>query len=199
MGVPGHTGPYDAIVIGASFGGPPAIEKILTALPRKFPTPIAICQHISPGFTAGWADRLNTLCSLKVVEIAKTMQVERGRVYVAPAGFQTRFTRSGKVVYLRADPDYADSLYVPSIDQMMTSASRAFGSHLLGVLLTGLGNDGSAGMLAIREMGGYTIAEAAETAASDSMPSSAARAGAVIEQLPLPRIIDRILEFAGKQ
>lgn len=198
-GVPAHTGPYDAVVIGASFGGPPAIEQILGPLPRKFPVPIAICQHISPGFTRGWAERLNHISKLRVIEVTKTTQVEPGRVYVAPAGMQTRFTRSGKVVYLRADPDFADSLYVPSIDQFMASASRAYGSHLLAVILTGLGSDGAAGILEVRRMGGYTIAESAQTAASSSMPDAAVLAGAVVERLPLPAIAKKILGLAEKR
>lgn len=196
LGTPSHMGPYDAVIIGASFGGPPAVEAVLSELPRKFPAPIAICQHICPGFTAGWAARLNRITKLKVSEAKSGTMIEPGHVYVAPAGYQTRFTRVGKEVYLRVDEDYADSLYVPSVDQMMRSAPAAFGSHTLGILLTGLGSDGASGMLAIRQAGGYTIAESADTAASHSMPGSAVELGAVVEQLPIGKVASRVIELS---
>lgn len=195
IGVPGHTGPYDAIIIGASFGGPTAIEHILKQMPRKFPTPVMICQHIAAGFTSSWADRLNKHSKLRVAEASAGTVIKPGHAYIAPAGLQTRFTRVGTSFYLRVDEDFADSLHVPSIDMMMSSAAHAFGNKVLAILLTGLGDDGAAGMLAIRQAGGYTIAESEETAASHSMPLAAANRGAVIEQLPLDRIVERMLEL----
>lgn len=195
MGVPAHTGPYDVVVVGASFGGPPAVSKLLEALPAGFSAPVVVVQHITPGFTAGWAERLSERCALPVVEAANRMRLEHGHVYIAPAGMQTRFAKGALGPFMRVDPDFADSLHVPSVDIMMSSAAATFCSHTLAVLLTGLGSDGACGMLAVREAGGYTIAEAASTAASYSMPGAAAGLGAVVEVLPLDAVISRVIEL----
>lgn len=200
VGVPAHTGPYDAVVIGASFGGPPAVSKLLAALPADYPTPVAICQHITAGFTSIWAERLADNCALPVIEAADGMIFEPGRVYIAPSGFQTRFGPGvGGRVRFRVDVDFADSLYVPSVDFLMSSAAQAFGSHTLAALLTGLGHDGACGMLAIRQAGGYTLAESEATAASFSMPGAAAGLGAVVELLPLDRVIARLVELGSRR
>jgi two-component system chemotaxis response regulator CheB len=97
----------------------------------------------------------------------------------------------------RLDADFADSLHVPAIDVLFSSAADSFGSGTLAVLLTGLGRDGTSGMLRVREAGGYTIGEAESTAASYSMPGSAAEAGAVVQELPLDRIGARLSALAA--
>lgn len=200
MGVPAHTGPFDAVVVGASFGGPPAVTKLLDALPADFPAPVAVCQHITAGFTKMWAERLSQSCALPVIEASDGMRVQPGHVYIAPAGFHTRFARGvGQHRTFRVDADFADSLYVPSVDILMSSAAQVFGSHVLAALLTGLGHDGACGMLAIREAGGYTIAESEATAASYSMPGAAAGMGAVVEVLPLDRVIARVVELGSRR
>ncbi len=196
-GVPAHTGPYDLVVVGASFGGPPAVEDLLRALPRDYPSPVVICQHIVAGFTKGWAERLDEHCKLQVLEAANTQKIEPGRVYIAPSGFQTRVGKGALGGFFRVQPDFADSLYVPSIDMLMSSAAQTFGSHTLAALLTGLGSDGACGMLAVREAGGYTIAESAATAKSFSMPESAMGVGGVVEMLPIQGVIRRIVELGS--
>lgn len=198
-GVPANTGPFDALVIGASFGGPRAVERILVALPRRFRLPVAVCQHITPGMTSLWADALCSKCRVKVVEAVSHAAFEPGTVHIAPAGKQMRLFKAGGRSMVRLDPDFADSLHVPSIDVLFSSAAQTFGSRTLAVVLTGLGNDGTIGMLQIRQAGGYTIGESVETAASYSMPGSAHEAGAVVEQLPLDRIADRIIELGSVQ
>jgi two-component system chemotaxis response regulator CheB len=183
-------------VIGASFGGPRAVESILSAFPRYFPLPIAVCQHMTEGMTGMWAERLSHVCPFPVVEGTARAKFRPGTAYVAPAGRQMRLLAGPNGTQLRVDPDFADSLHVPSIDILFSSAADALGSRVLAVLLTGLGNDGASGMLRIRLAGGYTIAESAETAVSHSMPGSAVNAGAVVEQLPLQRIAERVMTLA---
>ncbi len=200
QGVPANTGPYDALVIGASFGGPPAVEALLGALPRRFPVPVAVCQHITEGFTTAWAQRLDAKCKLPVAEAQHRAVFEPGRVWIAPTGRHLRFMRAGREpARMRLDEDFADSLHVPSIDIMFSSAAATFGSCVLAVLLTGLGSDGATGMLAIRRAGGYTLAESAATAASHSMPGAAVGLGAVVEELPLPAIIERVVELGARR
>lgn len=196
-GVPAHTGPFDVLAIGASFGGPRAIDAILTALPRDFPLPVAICQHITPGMTHSWANALCSKCRIRVVEASDRARLEPATAYIAPAGLQMRLMRTAVSPVVRLDPDFADSLHVPSLDVLFSSAASEFGSRTLAVVLTGLGSDGSSGMLHVRQAGGYTICESSDTAASYSMPGSAYEAGAIVEQLPLERIVERVIELGS--
>lgn len=196
-GVPSHTGPFDALVIGASFGGPKALETILCALPDDFPLPIAVCQHITSGMTGIWAHTLSGKCEVSVVEAQNRTRFERGVVYIAPAGMQMQLVKGKVANMIRIEEDFADSLHVPSVDVLFSSAAETFGSHTLAVILTGLGCDGTSGILRIRQAGGYTIAESEETAASYSMPGSAVQAGAIVEELPLHRIASRLRALAA--
>jgi len=170
-----------AVLIGASTGGPPVVEQIVRALPADFPAPVAICQHMSPGFIAQWAERLDPLCWLTVKEAQNGERFERGHVYIAPVGRHLGFFRDGEGVRLRLEPDAADSVFVPSIDYMFSSAAEVIASRALGVLLTGIGADGALGLLALRRTGAYTLIEDPETASAPSMPEAAAELGAAVE------------------
>lgn len=184
--------PAAAVVIGASTGGPPVVEQILRALPLHFPAPIAICQHMSPGFVEQWAERLDPLCWLHVKEADHGEPFERGTVYLAPQGRHLRFWRDATGPRIRLDADAAGSVHVPCIDFAFTSAAEVFGSRALGVLLTGLGSDGALGLQALRRVGAYTIVEDPASAVAPSMPSSAIEAGAALEIVPaagLPRVL----------
>lgn len=180
------------MLIGASTGGPPIVERILRALPADFPAPVAVCQHMSPGFVERWAERLDPLCWLKVKEAEDGERFVRGTVYLAPIGRHLRFKGRGRDARIRLDADFADAFFCPSIDYMLSSAAEAFGSRSLGVLLTGLGSDGALGMLALRRAGGYTLIQSPDSATAPSMPTQAADLGAAVESVSLeeiPRII----------
>lgn len=184
--------PAAAVIIGASTGGPPVVEQILRALPLDFPAPIAICQHMSPGFVEQWAERLDPLCWLRVKEAENGEVFERGSVYLAPVGRHLRFWRDNTGPRIRLDHDFADSIHVPCIDFTLSSAAEIFGSRALGVLLTGLGQDGALGLQALRRAGAYTIAQDPASAVAASMPASAIEIGAALEVVPadeLPRVI----------
>jgi two-component system chemotaxis response regulator CheB len=181
-----------AVIIGASTGGPPVLERILRALPADFPAPIAICQHMSPGFVEQWAERLDPLCWLKVKEAENGEVFEKGTVYIAQVGCHMRFFRDSAGPRIRLDHDAAGSPHVPGIDFAFSSAAEAFGSRALGVLLTGLGVDGSQGMLALRRASAYTIVEDPATAVAPGMPLSAIALGAAVETVTtvdLPKVI----------
>jgi len=196
VGVPLGSVPLDAVVIGASTGGPPMVEQILRDLPRDFRAPVAICQHMPPGFTQAWAERLDSICRLRVKEARFGDVFEAGTAYVAPIGKHMRVQRENKHAALTLDADFADSLHVPSIDILMSSVAQAFGSRALGVLLTGLGQDGALGLLAVRRAGGHTITEAEDSAVAYSMPGSAVELGAAAEEVSAsemgPVIIERV-------
>lgn len=184
--------PAAAVVIGASTGGPPVVERILRALPLDFPAPIAVCQHMSQGFVEQWAERLGPLCWLRVKEADHGEPFERGTVYLAPQGRHLRFWRDTTGPRVRLDTDSTGSIHVPCIDVAFTSAAETFGSRAIGVLLTGLGHDGALGMQALRRVGAYTIAETPASAVAPSMPSAAIELGAALEVVPtaeLPRVV----------
>ncbi|HEY7683033.1 MAG TPA: chemotaxis response regulator protein-glutamate methylesterase [Gemmatimonadales bacterium] len=176
-------------VIGASTGGPVAIQSILERLPADFPVPIVVVQHMPPGFTRAFAARLNTLCRLQVSEAVDGVRLERGRVLIAPAGWHLRLTRS-LVVALSTDPN--GMRHVPSVDVLFKSAARARPGRTLGVLLTGMGDDGAEGMAVIRAGGGIAIAESESTCAVYGMPRVAVERGATSAVLPLPAIAEML-------
>lgn len=194
-GVPANTESFEILVVGASFGGPKAIESVLCGFSSPLNVPVVVCQHITPGMTGIWAESLSSRCGLKAVEATSRSRLEPGVVHIAPAGLQMRVYKGALGPTARLDEDFADSLHVPSIDVLFSSAAQAFGSATLAVLLTGLGSDGSAGMAQVRTAGGYTIGESEHTAVSYSMPGSARNAGGVVEELPLTRIPKRLVEL----
>jgi two-component system chemotaxis response regulator CheB len=185
--------PCEVCVIGASTGGPVALQGILERLPADFPLPIVIVQHMPVGFTAPFAERLDRLSRLQVSEAVEGDRLRPGRVLVAPAGRHLRFT-SGLGVTLPAEP--ADAKHIPSVDLTMNSAARVRPGKALGILMTGMGHDGADGMAAIRASGGFTIGESEASCVVYGMSRAAQARGAVDCLLPLPDII-ALLESLG--
>ena len=180
-------------VIGASTGGPAALQYILERLPRDFPFPIAIVQHMPVGFTGPFADRLDTLCKLDVAEAAEGSRLAPGRVLIAQAGRHLRL--SGNLTALLSD-EAQGARHVPSVDTLMKSADRVRRGRVLGVLLTGMGDDGAEGMSVIRAHGGVTLAENEESCAVFGMPPAAALRGAVDRMMSRQEIAE-VLTTAG--
>lgn len=185
----------EAVAIGASTGGPSALQMILSSFPADFAPAVLVSQHMPQGFTKSFADRLNKICALRIAEASDGDLVEPGRVYIAPGDRNIALSRLGDNVILKLLTPPSNDLYVPSVDVMMAHAARAYGSRSVGVLLTGMGNDGSAGMLEIMNKGGYTIAESEETAVVFGMPREAIAAGAVRKVLPLEEIPKEIMRY----
>jgi two-component system chemotaxis response regulator CheB len=195
----GDVPPIDAsrlalCVIGASTGGPAALQYLLERLPADFPLPVVVVQHMPPGFTRPFAQRLNGLCRLQVAEATEGEKLQPGRVLIAPAGLHLRLTRR-LVTVLTAEP--AGARHIPSIDVLMESASQARPGGVLGILLTGMGQDGAGGMMQIRAGRGVTIAESCDTCVVFGMPRAAVERGAVDWVLPLPQIATT-LESLGR-
>jgi two-component system chemotaxis response regulator CheB len=173
-------------VVGASTGGPVALQGILERIPAGFPLPIVIVQHMPVGFTQSFAARLNRLSRLQVSEAADGDQLRPGRVLVAPAGRHLRITRD-LVVQLATEA--ADAKHIPSVDIAMKSAVRARPGAVLGILLTGMGQDGAEGMATIRASGGFTIGESEASCVVYGMSRAAELRGGVDCMLPLPEIV----------
>jgi two-component system, chemotaxis family, protein-glutamate methylesterase/glutaminase len=182
----------EVCVIGASTGGPAALQRILERLPASFPLPVILVQHIPVGFTRPFAERLDSLCRLQVAEALEGERLRAGHVRVAPAGRHLRLT-SNLAVILASEP--ADAKHVPSIDLTLKSAARARPGRVLGVLLTGMGEDGADGMVAVRASGGLTLAESEESCVVYGMPRAAWSRGGADYLLPLPDIADFLMRI----
>jgi two-component system, chemotaxis family, protein-glutamate methylesterase/glutaminase len=183
--VPASLAQCDLCVIGTSTGGPPALQYIFERLPAAFPMPIAIVQHMPLGFTKPFADRLNTMCRLAVREARNGDSLIPGRALVAPAG-RHLVVAGDRTISLQDEP--TDTAHTPSVDVLMRSAARAWPGRVLGILLTGMGDDGAVGMAAIRAAGGVTLGESEASCVVYGMPRAARRLGAVEYERPLTEI-----------
>jgi two-component system chemotaxis response regulator CheB len=187
----------EQVVIGASTGGPPALQAIFAAIQRPLPFAFAVSQHMPPGFTRAFAERLNKCSALEIREAASGDVVRAGQVLIAPGGRNLLFRRSGADVVAQVVEPAVDQRYVPSVDAMFESASGIFGASLLSVVLTGMGNDGARGTAIIKEGGGQTLAEAEETSVVFGMPKEAIATGKVDKVVPLPQVCGEILRRCG--
>jgi two-component system chemotaxis response regulator CheB len=184
----------EVVAIGASTGGPQALQKILSRLPKDFSAPVLVVQHMPPGFTHSFAERLNQLCSVTVRVAVHGETIQPGVVYLAPAGLDMTVQRlSLAIVSICLSPQPSELLHIPSVDLMMKSAAQVFGKHALGVILTGMGSDGAEGVRAIHLQGGITIGQDAESCVVYGMPRACAEKGLLTRILPLSEIPAEIL------
>jgi two-component system chemotaxis response regulator CheB len=186
--------PIRMVGIIASTGGPAALQAVLGTLPATFPVPIVLVQHIAGGFVEGFAAWLGSVVALRVTIPKDGETAKAGHIYVAPADRHLKVELSR----LRLDTTAEVSSQRPSGTVLLRSLARSFGASALGVLLTGMGDDGALGLKEIRDAGGYTIAEAESTAVVYGMPKVAVQLGAVCESLPLPEIGPRVLQLASR-
>lgn len=182
------------VAIGTSTGGPKALQDIIPRLPKDFPVPTVIVQHMPPAFTAAFADRLNDLSKVRVKEAEEGEALKPGVVLVAP-GRGHLSVRRGRVgeCYVTIDENRPELIYRPSADVMMLSVADIFPGRALGVILTGMGNDGEKGMRAIKASGGRTLAQSEETCVVYGMPKAAVEAGAVDREVPLAEVVGEII------
>lgn len=190
--------PPGLVIIGTSTGGPPALDAVLAEMPADFPWPILVAQHMPAAFTASLARRLDTLCALRVVEVTRPTPLTPGCVYIARGDADmTVSRRTGGPVAL-STPSSSEHRWHPSVDRLVRSAAAVMPpERLVGVLMTGMGNDGARAMTDLRAAGGRTIAEAEETAVVWGMPGELVRAGGADVVAPLGDIADRILDMVG--
>lgn len=165
---------YDVLALGASTGGPRALASILFALPEDFPAGIVVAQHMPPGFTRTLAERLDRKSALEVREAEDGDRVRPGVALIGVGGRQLTVHRSGSDLVVRVPPEPGHLLHRPSVDVLFGSVAEAAGQRAVGVVLTGMGQDGAEGLKAIRQAGGRTLAEAEESAVIFGMPKAAA-------------------------
>lgn len=190
----------EAVAIGASTGGPAALQIILSSLPQNFPAAVLITQHMPKGFTASFAERLNRISPLQVKEAEDGDPVKAGTALICPGGAHMVLKRRNNSVKVSLMEPEGDDRYVPSVDLLLSSTADIFGPSAIGVILTGMGNDGKDGIVEIKRKGGYTIAEAESTAIIFGMPQEAIKTGLVDRVLPLNEIPEEITNMVmGKK
>jgi two-component system, chemotaxis family, protein-glutamate methylesterase/glutaminase len=189
---------YECVAIGTSTGGPVALSHVVPMLPISFPLPVLIVQHMPMGFTRPLADRLNAQSKIAVHEALNGMLLEAGSALVVPSGKQVALRRraAGETEVRLVDDD-GSSLHVPSVDVLMTEVALLYGSASLGVILTGMGQDGVRGLRKLKERGGYVLGQNEATCVVYGMPRAAAKEGLVDRELPLDDISPALLELSG--
>jgi len=184
---------FDIVVIGVSTGGPQGLKRLIPELPADLPVPVAIVMHMPVGYTEMYAQKLNELTPLRVVEAEEAQVVKAGTVYLAPAGRQLSFVREGTEVKTHLDVRPLDTPHRPSVDVLFQSAAEVFGERVLGVVMTGMGSDGRAGAAWIKARGGYILTEAEETCVVYGMPRSVVEAGLSDGAIPLDALASTIV------
>lgn len=187
---------FYAVAIGISTGGPKTIYDVLPLLPKNLNAAVFLVQHMPANFTRSYAERLNEYCEMRVVEAEEGMEVEPGIVYVGKGGYHLKLRKGSDVpkIWLSKFPNH---LFMPSADVMMESVVEFFGEKTVGVLMTGMGDDGANAMVKIKQTGGYCIAESEETAIVFGMPAEAIKRGGVHKVLPSYEIAKEIIRVVG--
>jgi two-component system chemotaxis response regulator CheB len=187
--------PRALIAVASSTGGPAALLHIFSRLPPAFPSAILVAQHMAASFTRTFAERLDRTTSISVREAVDGDLVTAGRAYVCPGGSCMAVRKENGVFRLDVAPPTPEDRYVPSANRLLASAAAAAGAKSVGIILTGMADDGVIGAGAIRRAGGLVLAESEETAVVFGMPAAAARAGHVQALLALPDLAARIAQL----
>lgn len=194
---PSSFGNVELIAIGASTGGTEAILEVVRQFPAKMPG-IVITQHMPPGFTSMYAERLDRICKLKVKEAAHGDRVMPGQILLAPGGLQMRVVKMGSGFSVSCTDEAKVSGHKPSVDVLFDSVASNVRDRAIGIILTGMGADGAAGLLRMRKAGAYTIGQNRETCVVYGMPMEAFRAGAVCTQSALSSIPQVVMSYFAK-
>lgn len=182
------------VAIGTSTGGPKALQEIIPKLPKDFPTPIVIAQHMPPNFTAPFAERLNQLSQITVKEAEEGESLRQGVAYVAPGRGHMRVKRvRGIETVLTVSENKDEFIYRPSVDALMFSVAEFFPGRALGVILTGMGNDGLKGLTELKKTGGRVFAQDEETCVVYGMPKAVVDAGIADKVLPIHEMAGEII------
>lgn len=198
--VPSRTAKAKKIVlVGSSTGGPGLIEKIATAVPTDYPHPICVVQHMPEAFTQKFAQRLDKISNLNVIEAKNNEPLTPGKIIIGKGGNHTLFSKKASgLISIKLGTNINNRFFVPSVDEMFFSASEVMKcTDLLAIELTGIGDDGALGMVELKNKGAYTIAESKETATIYGMPRAAFEKGGTVKVLPFPEILDEILKFGS--
>lgn len=189
---PGHA---KIVILGVSTGGPLALHQVVPRLPKDFPVGMLIVQHMPAHFTKSLADRLNTLSHVTVREAQEGDVLGPGLVLIAPGGFHLKIAKDQRTVHVTPEP--SETLHRPSVDITAESVVDAFGGHAVGVIMTGMGRDGSAGLKKLNAKGGYVIAQDEESCVVYGMPKAVVDEGIADEIQSLEHLADAIAAAVG--
>jgi two-component system chemotaxis response regulator CheB len=184
------------VALGTSTGGTQALERVLTVLPRGCPG-IVVVQHMPEKFTAAFAARLNQLCEVEVREAVHGERLLPGHVLIAPGGKHLMLKRSGAYYHAEVIDGPLVNRHRPSVDVLFRSVAKNAGQNAIGIIMTGMGDDGARGLLEMREAGAATMAQDEESCVVFGMPKEAIQLGAVNTVLPLSRIAQTIVDWGG--
>lgn len=187
----------EIIGIGISTGGPSVVREILSSLPKNFKLPILIVQHMPVGFTSEFAERLNSICKIEVKEAEEGDVIKPGRALVAPGGKHLKVDRGMSGLFIRVFDGEKVSGHKPSADVLFSSLAKEYGEKALGIIMTGMGADGSKGLLELKKSGANTWAQNEETCVVYGMPKAAVEIGAVCEVLSVEAIIARLKQIGS--
>ena len=182
------------VAIGTSTGGTIALERVLSALPADSPG-LVIVQHMPEKFTAAFADRLNSLCAIEVREARNGDRVLDGVALIAPGGLHLQLCRSGAHYCVEVLDGPPVNRHKPSVDVLFRSVAKAAGPNALGIIMTGMGDDGARGLLAMRDSGAKTVAQDEASCVVFGMPKEAIRMGAAVDVYPLTQLPNEIMAF----
>jgi len=185
------------LCIGASTGGTVALEYLVRQLPSRIP-PVLVVQHMPPGFTRQFAERLDSLAAPTVVEAGQGELVAPGTIYIAPGGHHLEVERRGATLYTRLTQGERVHFQRPAVDVLFQSVAQALGRNVAAALLTGMGRDGADGMVALKQVGARTIAQDEASSVVWGMPKAAIDAGGAGEVLPLDQIAARLLSLVAE-
>ena len=185
------------VLIGVSTGGPRTLEEILPELPADFPMPVIVAQHMPPTFTKSFAERLNSICELNVVEVDHPMPVETGTIYIGKGGTDVVLARRAQKLIVHSKPENPSFLWHPSVEILGRSAlEHCDPKKIIAVMLTGMGYDGADSFTEIKKRGGKTIAESEESAVVFGMPRELIERGGATVVLPTEKIAKQIIKWA---
>lgn len=182
------------VIIGASTGGPKAIEAILKDIPAGYPIPIVIVQHLPKEYTAAFADRLNKNCTIAAKEIENDETLKPGMAYVAQGGKNLQFSKEGEEIIANIMSPKSDEI-TPNIDVSMKSAAKTIQNDIIGIILTGMGSDGAEGLLEIKEANGTTLVQDESTCTVPGMPRSAIKNNAASKVIPLSSMAKELVQL----
>lgn len=189
---------YEVLSIGASTGGPQALQMILSELPKDFPIPVVIAQHMPKIFTKSFSERLDTICEIRVKEAENREPLRPGVAYLAPGDSHMGLKKTGSQVFVELIED-GKFVYRPSVDVLMSSVAEIYENRAIAVILTGMGSDGKEGIRKIFESGGYVIAQDEDTSVVFGMPKAVIEAGFAKVILPIESIAKEVLRLVFRE
>ncbi|MBI5204800.1 MAG: chemotaxis response regulator protein-glutamate methylesterase [Nitrospirae bacterium] len=187
-------GIIDAVAIGTSTGGPPALQVLLPKFPKDISFGVLIVQHMPQGFTGPLAKRLDTMCQIHIKEAEEGDKIEPGVALIAPSGLHMKVRKNQKLIRLDMEP--INTAHRPSVDVLFQTVADNYGNRSIGVILTGMGSDGAKGIRLMKEQGAVTLAQDEETSTIFGMPKVAIESGVIDKVVPITSMAEEIMKMA---